>query len=206
MSELVWARQTRSGDKHPAFLIDKVSIDEATVWIKWDSNGKEELLPKSFVRSKLPKRNRSSSNTTLRGSTLEKKSSIAKCTKKSNVVASNTAMPQPRPDVPSSSVLPFLAVSAEMAPIFKEDTDDEGDPGEGDMWAPSPVKSSFGAFGEAYDEPERTNNMDKRTRSCINLGPTGNFQGTHKFLNLDTGEVIKRQHFTELPMPDSMIR
>jgi hypothetical protein len=65
----------------------------------------------------------------------------------------------------------------------------------------------FGAYGEAYDDPtpNHTNTMQERTKSCINLGPTGNFQGTHKFLNLETGEVIKRMRFTEIPMPDSAI-
>lgn len=59
----------------------------------------------------------------------------------------------------------------------------------------------FGAFGEAYDDLDRINTMQERTRSCINLGPTGNFQGTHKFLNPETGEVIKPKKFTVLPMP-----
>jgi hypothetical protein len=61
-------------------------------------------------------------------------------------------MPQPQPDVPSSSVLPFLAISAEMAPIFKEDTDDEGGPGGGDTWAPSSVKSSSAMASSEYNE------------------------------------------------------
>lgn len=57
-SALVWARQTRGGYEHHAFLIDKTSSDEAKVWIKCGSNGEEELLPKSFVRE-LPNRSRS---------------------------------------------------------------------------------------------------------------------------------------------------
>ncbi|KAL7502656.1 hypothetical protein ACHAXN_000584, partial [Cyclotella atomus] len=65
---------------------------------------------------------------------------------------------------------------------------------------------SFGVFGEAHDDLDRTNTMQERTKSCINLGPTGNFQGTHQFLNLETGEIIKRKKFTMLPMPDSMIK
>lgn len=64
----------------------------------------------------------------------------------------------------------------------------------------------FGSYGEAFEDPTTTNTMQERTSSCINLGPTGNFQGTHKFLCLTTGRVIKRRKFTELPMPDSMIR
>lgn len=146
MSAFVWARQTHCGDEHPAFLIDKVSSDEAKVWIKWDSNRKEELLPKSFVRSELPKRNRSASNTVSRGLTLEKKS--AKSTQKRNVVVTDAA----KPDVVNSSVLPFLAASAEMSPVYKQDTDDEGDLEEGKARAPSPVISSSAVASSEYNE------------------------------------------------------
>lgn len=48
--------------------------------------------------------------------------------------------------------------------------------------------------------------QEERTRSCVYLGPTGNLQGTMKFLNLETGEVIKRRKMTVLPMPDSVIK
>jgi hypothetical protein len=68
------------------------------------------------------------------------------------------------------------------------------------------AKASFGSYCEAYSRPTQTNTQEERTTSCICLGPTGNFQGTYKFLNLDTGKVIKRSEFTELPMPDSVIK
>ena len=38
------------------------------------------------------------------------------------------------------------------------------------------------------------------------VGPTGNLQGTHKFLSLDTGKKVKHQGFTVMPMPDSVIK
>ena len=38
------------------------------------------------------------------------------------------------------------------------------------------------------------------------LGPTGNLQGTYKFLSLATGKKIKRRAFTPYPMPDSVIK
>lgn len=50
------------------------------------------------------------------------------------------------------------------------------------------AKYIFGAYGEAHNDNDITNTMEERTTSCINLGPTGNVQGTHKFLNLDTGK------------------
>ena len=69
------------------------------------------------------------------------------------------------------------------------------------------ARANFGCYFEAYDEPgpNETNTQAERTVACINLGPTGNFQGTHKFFNLATGRVIKRRSFKELPMPDSVI-
>lgn len=67
------------------------------------------------------------------------------------------------------------------------------------------TKYLFGQFGEAHDNCKITNMMQECTSSCINLGPTGNVQGTHKFLNLISRKVIKRRNFTPLPMPDSMI-
>jgi hypothetical protein len=68
------------------------------------------------------------------------------------------------------------------------------------------AKASFGSYCEAYSRPTQTNSQEERTTSCICLGPTGNFQGTYKFLNLETGQVIKCSELTELPMPDSVIR
>jgi hypothetical protein len=38
------------------------------------------------------------------------------------------------------------------------------------------------------------------------LGPTGNLQGTYKFLSLATGKKVKRRAFTPYPMPDSVIK
>jgi hypothetical protein len=48
--------------------------------------------------------------------------------------------------------------------------------------------------------------MILRANPGINLGPTGNLQGTHKFLSLITGKKIKCRNFTPIPMPDSVIK
>jgi len=37
------------------------------------------------------------------------------------------------------------------------------------------------------------------------LGPTGNLQGTHRFLSLKTGELLARRRWTELPVPSDVI-
>ncbi|KAL7461201.1 hypothetical protein ACHAXS_001624, partial [Conticribra weissflogii] len=64
----------------------------------------------------------------------------------------------------------------------------------------------FGAYCEVFEDRGRTNTMESRTRGAISLGPTGNLQGTYKFMCLTTRNVIKRRQFHELPMPASVIR
>ena len=40
---------------------------------------------------------------------------------------------------------------------------------------------------------------------AIAKGPSGNLQGSYKFLCLDTGQKIVRKRWTELPMPSHVI-
>jgi hypothetical protein len=52
-----------------------------------------------------------------------------------------------------------------------------------------------------------TNDSNPRTMPAIALEPTGNAQGTYKFLSLTTGQKIKRREWTEYPaVPDSVIK
>ncbi|KAL7503775.1 hypothetical protein ACHAXN_001516 [Cyclotella atomus] len=69
-------------------------------------------------------------------------------------------------------------------------------------------RAQLGAYCIIYDNPDTTttNTMNERTRNGICLGPTGNSQGTFKFLDLNTLTVIKRKKFTKFPMPDSVIK
>ena len=53
--------------------------------------------------------------------------------------------------------------------------------------------------------PDVTNDMNGRTFQGLYLGPTGNLQGTMKYLDLVTGCVKKVEIFTEVPMPYSAI-
>jgi hypothetical protein len=64
----------------------------------------------------------------------------------------------------------------------------------------------FGADAEVHEERNITNTMDARTQPDICLGPTANFQGSYKFLLLQTGKRITRKQFKELPMPSSIIK
>ncbi len=44
--------------------------------------------------------------------------------------------------------------------------------------------------------------MQPRTHEAIALGPSGNLQGTVKFLSLDTGLVIRRRSFDVMPLTE----
>ena len=63
----------------------------------------------------------------------------------------------------------------------------------------------FDAYVQVHDDLNVTNTMESRTTGAINLGPTGNIQGTHKFLSLKTGDLIVRRKWTELPVPSEVI-
>ena len=67
-------------------------------------------------------------------------------------------------------------------------------------------KSPFEMYCEVHDEPTPTNTMATRSTPAIVLGPTGNVQGTYKFLSLATGKKVKQPAFTPHPMPDSVIK
>ncbi len=38
------------------------------------------------------------------------------------------------------------------------------------------------------------------------MGPTGNLQGSYKFLSLATGKKVTRRKFTEMPITESVIK
>ena len=64
----------------------------------------------------------------------------------------------------------------------------------------------FGAYCEIHDERMPTNTMVSRTTPAIALGPTGNLQGTYKFYSLQSKKVVIRRKWSELPMPDAVIK
>ena len=68
------------------------------------------------------------------------------------------------------------------------------------------VAASFGSYCEAYTCPKQSNSQEEQTTSSICLGSTGNFQGTYRFMSLATRQIINRNEFTELPMPNSVIK
>jgi hypothetical protein len=58
---------------------------------------------------------------------------------------------------------------------------------------------------QLHDDLEVTNTMQSRTTGAINLGVTGNIQGTHWFFNLYTGEIIMRRKWTKLPISNEVM-
>ena len=67
-------------------------------------------------------------------------------------------------------------------------------------------KIPFGEYCEVHADPDITNTMEPRTRWGISLGPTGNMQGSYKFLSLATGKKVTQRKFTEMPITNSVIR
>jgi hypothetical protein len=66
------------------------------------------------------------------------------------------------------------------------------------------VRTEFGAYVQTHEE--HSNNMETHTLGAICLGPTGNEQGGHYFMSLDTGYLITCNPWTKLPMPNNVIR
>jgi hypothetical protein len=67
-------------------------------------------------------------------------------------------------------------------------------------------KVPSGEYCEVHVNPDITNTMELRTRWAICLGPTGNMQGSYKFLSLTTGKKVMQRKFTEMPTTNSVIR
>ena len=63
----------------------------------------------------------------------------------------------------------------------------------------------FGEYVKVHKENIVMNSMNPRTRPAICMGPTGNVQGSIKFMCVETGRKIVRND-TKPPMPDSIIK
>jgi hypothetical protein len=60
----------------------------------------------------------------------------------------------------------------------------------------------FGAYAQVHEDHDNT--MAPRTTGAIALRPTGNAHGSYYFYHLNTGRVLNRSRWTELPMPDDV--
>ncbi len=63
----------------------------------------------------------------------------------------------------------------------------------------------FGVYVQVHDDQQVTNTMEPRTTGAVNLRPTWNIQGSHRFLNLTSGDFIVRRSWTETPVPSEVI-
>ena len=61
----------------------------------------------------------------------------------------------------------------------------------------------FGSYTQIHEEHD--NSMTVRTSGAIALQPTGNIQGSHYFLNINSGRRVARNNWTALPMPNEVI-
>ena len=64
---------------------------------------------------------------------------------------------------------------------------------------------SFGQYCQVHEEETPRNNQIARTKGAISLGPSGNSQGEHKFMALNTGKKITRRSWDVIPIPDIVI-
>jgi len=63
----------------------------------------------------------------------------------------------------------------------------------------------FDSYVQTHKEPDPTNTLNTRTVGAICLGPTGNLQGSYKFLSLQSGKLITHHVWTPLPMSQEVI-
>ncbi len=55
-------------------------------------------------------------------------------------------------------------------------------------------------------DPEITNTLEPRTKWVICMGPTGNLQGSYKFLSLATEKKATQRKFTKMPVTEVVIK
>ena len=64
----------------------------------------------------------------------------------------------------------------------------------------------FGEYAEVHYETSPANILKLRTRKCLGILPTGNLQGTYKFLYLTTVKKLNKRAWTPIPIPDAIIK
>ena len=62
------------------------------------------------------------------------------------------------------------------------------------------MKIEFGSYAQVHEENQPTNSLSPRTTGAIALGCTYNMQAGYKFMSLNTGKIIHRRNFTEIPL------
>jgi len=65
-------------------------------------------------------------------------------------------------------------------------------------------KIPFGSYVQVHEDQHVTNTMESRKTGAICLGPS-NMNGGYNFFSLETGEIIIRRNWTELPVPMDVV-
>jgi hypothetical protein len=69
----------------------------------------------------------------------------------------------------------------------------------------SQLQLKFGSYCQVAEDVTPRNSLAVRMRRAISMGPSGNLSGGQRFLALDTGKMIIRNCWKELPMPLAVI-
>jgi hypothetical protein len=67
------------------------------------------------------------------------------------------------------------------------------------------LRLQIGQYCQVHEGDSPRNGQVARTKGAISLGPSGNLQGGHKFMALNTDKKITRRNWDEIPMPDLVI-
>jgi hypothetical protein len=69
----------------------------------------------------------------------------------------------------------------------------------------SQLQLKFGSYCQVVEDVTPCNSLAACTRRAISMGPSGNLSRGQFFLALDTGKMIVRNRWKELPMPLAVI-
>jgi hypothetical protein len=69
----------------------------------------------------------------------------------------------------------------------------------------SQLQLKFGDYCQVAEYVTPRSSLASRTCGAISMGPSGNLSGGQHFLALDTGKLIVRNHWKELPMSLAVI-
>jgi hypothetical protein len=67
------------------------------------------------------------------------------------------------------------------------------------------LQLKFGSYCQVAEDVTHRNSLAARTRGAISMGPSGNLSGGKCFLTLDTGKLVVRNCWKELPMTSDVI-
>ncbi len=75
----------------------------------------------------------------------------------------------------------------------------------GAMLHMSRLQLKFRSYCQAAEDVTPCNSLAAHTHGAISMGPSGNLSGGQRFLALDTGKLIVRNRWKELPMSLAVI-